>query len=342
MSNHVEDVEEEEEGEEDVIGENAKIAQNARQRGNSINAFAEAYEYLQQNNNQHNNTNKITMNRNMLVNETTRRHLANTSTPNNNIGSLPSRNETTTSSIGTTAAANAPPTYLNGLGLYFKDLFGTEIKLNGATRNTTVRDENGFTLNNFWPLSGVTPLMISDTLFPNVDLDALRKKNILDEFVVNNLRGLHFKLMEMHKRKMFVEEMILKLQKDKMDIDMQTMQLQNEKFLLLNTAMTAASIELPKHETTTESIALATNATTTTATVTPIQNADSQPSRMDTTSSSTSPSSSNGAMNTSATMTTTATMTTPPPPPELPHILCNKTHIKIIVNVVLMIIIPAK
>ncbi|XP_017491545.1 PREDICTED: serine-rich adhesin for platelets-like [Rhagoletis zephyria] len=92
------------------------------------------------------------------------------------------------------------------------------------------------------------PSLISSTLFPNVDLEALRQRNILGEFVVNNLREYDMKLMELHKRKMFIEEMILKLQRDKMEVDMQTMQLQNEKFFLLNTAMTAAASELPKRE----------------------------------------------------------------------------------------------
>ncbi|XP_039952223.1 FK506-binding protein 5 isoform X2 [Bactrocera tryoni] len=122
-------------------------------------------------------------------------------------------------------------------------LFDNKISSNGGS---LIGYENGIT-----GLCGISsiPTLMPSSLFPNVDLEALRQKNILGEFVVNNLREFDMKLMELHKRKMFIEEMILKLQKDKMEVDMQTMQLQNEKFLLLNTAMTAAASELPTRDT---------------------------------------------------------------------------------------------
>ncbi|XP_011209275.2 serine-rich adhesin for platelets isoform X2 [Bactrocera dorsalis] len=122
-------------------------------------------------------------------------------------------------------------------------LFDNKFSSNGGS---LIGYENSIT-----GLCGISsiPTLMSSSLFPNVDLEALRQKNILGEFVVNNLREFDMKLMELHKRKMFIEEMILKLQKDKMEVDMQTMQLQNEKFLLLNTAMTAAASELPTRDT---------------------------------------------------------------------------------------------
>ncbi|XP_018785259.1 PREDICTED: uncharacterized protein LOC108966685 isoform X2 [Bactrocera latifrons] len=138
-------------------------------------------------------------------------------------------------------------------------LFDNKSSNNGGS---LIGYENGIT-----GLCGISsiPTLMSSSLFPNVDLEALRQKNILGEFVVNNLREFDMKLMELHKRKMFIEEMILKLQKDKMEVDMQTMQLQNEKFLLLNTAMTAAASELPTRDTArTTPVSQSTEATPTT------------------------------------------------------------------------------
>lgn len=71
----------------------------------------------------------------------------------------------------------------------------------------------------------------------NLKILTLMKENQISDVVLSNIKQLDAQIMETQHRKMYIEESILRLQKDKMEADMQIMRFQNEKFILLSTAL---------------------------------------------------------------------------------------------------------